>query len=536
MRTRSQQVTMIAVGSGLAVVFACGTQGAFESSAPPASAAHSPAASSSTPSSTAPATSSVPDATSLPTPRYRELRGVLHVHSAYSHDACDGKGLVGGVPNASCLADLRAAPCNVGLDFVNLTDHPAHMTDYEPTLNLLYDASKGDQLVMDADGVSPVGNLIQCPGGRKVLFTFGYEALHTMPLAFARHPTRFEEYTSTRPIAEVQALVADLHDAGALVALAHSEESDLTADTIVQGGADVMEWYNPHGNFKKTMGSDKVSGNPLALLAFFGGISDFLAGATGGAHPDLMILRLLQEWPTEGFTKWREVQKGRHVPGVLGSDVHQNISIDPVCTGASQILCASAANGKLAALALLVSGGQLVMSDQKRLDTYDRIMRWLHNRVLSNDLTPAGMKAALARGRSYGVFSVFGDPTGFVFEGEAGGRVLDMGDQATGPVMLTARVPAVPTPISGGAPFDASAAKSAIVRAVLFRTDASGTTEVATATTLGASLTKNVSEPGSYHVEIWIKPKHLQVALGPQAALANAEYLWLITNPIRITP
>ena len=37
-------------------------------------------------------------------------------------------------------------------------------------------------------------------------------------------------------------------------------------------------------------------------------------------------------------------------------------------------------------------------------------------------------------------------------------------------------------------------------------------------------------------VEIWAKPKHLVAALGTQAALADVEYLWLITNPIRVLP
>ena len=52
----------------------------------------------------------------------------------------------------------------------------------------------------------------------------------------------------------------------------------------------------------------------------------------------------------------------------------------------------------------------------------------------------------------------------------------------------------------------------------------------------GESLTWNATEPGAYHVEVWIKPRHLVAALGTQAALADTEYLWFITNPIRVLP
>lgn len=536
MKARSKIASVVLLAGGVAAFLACGNDAPSGEAAPAPTTNTPPKPSASQTSTTPPVSSDAGgDAAATRVPRFAEVKGVLHVHSAYSHDACDDQGLDdAGVPNAACIADLRAAPCNVGLGFVHLTDHPAFMNVYEPKQNLLYDASKGDVLVMDDDGVSPIGNFVSCPKGGKVLFTFGYEGLHTLPIGLRRHPTRYEAYTTDRPLADVQALVADLKDAGALVALAHSEESDISAERIVEGGADLMEWYNPHGNFKKTLGTDKVSGNPLTLLQFFSGIEDFLAGSTSGAHPDLVYLRLLREWPTEGFTKWREVQRKRFVPGVLGSDVHQNISVDPVCTGAAQVLCTAAANGKYAALALLAAGGQLVMSDSKRLDTYDRIMRWLHNRVLTNDVTPAGLKEALGHGRSFGVYGVFGDPSGFYFEGQAQGTMLDLGDEAKGPVSLKVKVPDAPSPIQGGPVFDAAAAKTATVRAMLFRTDATGTSEIARSTSLGALIEKTVSEPGSYHVEVWIKPKHLNGLLGPQTSLSDAEYLWFITNPIRV--
>lgn len=51
-------------------------------------------------------------------------------------------------------------------------------------------------------------------------------------------------------------------------------------------------------------------------------------------------------------------------------------------------------------------------------------------------------------------------------------------------------------------------------------------------TGLGSVLETTVSEVGAYHAEVWIRPRHLTAALAAAAALASAEYRWIITNPI----
>ena len=45
-------------------------------------------------------------------------------------------------------------------------------------------------------------------------------------------------------------------------------------------------------------------------------------------------------------------------------------------------------------------------------------------------------------------------------------------------------------------------------------------------------MSRLVSEKGAYHVELWIRPRHLTAALGSASALAAKEYLWVVTNPI----
>lgn len=468
-------------------------------------------------------------------------RGVLHVHSPFSHDACDGEGLMGGVPNEGCVADLRAAICAAGLDFVNLTDHPAYMKDYPFEALLLLRG--GDQVIVE-DGM-PVANRIKCPNDHVALVTVGYEATHTLPLGLHHHVAA-EFYGSLVDADAVEvgkALVAALQAGGAVVGIAHSEEADLSAGRIVEVGLDAMEWYNPHGNFKTALGGDSIAGDPAVVLELIQGLLPFMAGSKSGAHPDLVYLRLLPKWPVEGFAKWREVLRSRPITGLFGSDVHQNVKVDPICEQKDPVLkaaCLAAANAVLPpALAGLVSGGTLTMADGERLDSYLRIFRWLENRVLlapGEVLTMAALQDGLREGRSFGVFSVFGDPSGFAFVGDGeGGSTVQLGGSVAGPTTLHVQAPVRPEPLGAGGPsWEASEGEQATIRAVLVHTDAGGSAEVAMIDALGGRLDFAAEAAGAYHVEVWVRPGHLKKALGSEDALAEVEYLWVITNPIYV--
>lgn len=472
---------------------------------------------------------------------WTERRGVLHVHSPYSHDACDGQGLLDGAPNAGCLADLRAAVCAVGHDFALLTDHPAHMQEHPFESVLLYDPDAGDELVSEGDATY---NRLDC-GDRRVVVAAGYESTHTMPLGLHHHvdAALYAGLTDGLPLADAKALIEGLAAGGAVTAIAHSEEEDLSAARIVEVGLDAMEWYNPHGNFKTALGGDNIAGDAVKVLGLLQGLLPFMAGSTSGAHPDLAYLRLLPDWPVAGFEKWREVQRARAVTGVLGSDVHQNVAVDPICANPNPVLqaaCVAAAEAVLPeALAGLITGGTVVMADGDRLDSFSRVLRWLENRVLipPGELTLAALQDALRRGRSYGLFSVFGAPEGLRFAArDASDALLWIGDAAPGPLTLELRAPTRPAALAGGAPFTAAQADQAEVRLELWRTDAQGSALVHELSGLGAADELPVTEPGAYHVEVKLRPRHLTEALGDQVDLADVEYLWLITNPIRLTP
>src|SRR5690349_9506174 len=77
-------------------------------------------------------------------------RGIIHLHSPYSHDACDGMPQPGGAPNEPCLDHLRKALCTTQIDYAALTDHDDSMADREWTE--LFNMRGNDQKVMNAAG------------------------------------------------------------------------------------------------------------------------------------------------------------------------------------------------------------------------------------------------------------------------------------------------------------------------------------------------------------------------------------------------
>ena len=101
-----------------------------------------------------------------------------------------------------------------------------------------------------------IGWGMHCANGHQVLLAVGYEATHTMPLGMQSHvaPEHYVGMTDDDAFAESAAMLRALEDVGALSAMAHSEEEDLSAQRIVDLELQAMEWYNPHGNFKTILG------------------------------------------------------------------------------------------------------------------------------------------------------------------------------------------------------------------------------------------------------------------------------------------
>ncbi len=115
------------------------------------------------------------DAVHLPYPMgfsrrgFAEMRGIVHLHSAYSHDGCAPNGYEDfGGPDPSCIRQLREAACEMGMSFLMMTDHPGHTRDHPYEEGILHWEDEGDQLLEDELG-RPYVNQMNCPAGGLVL-------------------------------------------------------------------------------------------------------------------------------------------------------------------------------------------------------------------------------------------------------------------------------------------------------------------------------------------------------------------------------
>ena len=169
-------------------------------------------------------------------------RGIVHLHSPYSHDACDGEPRDrDGVPNEPCLASLRAALCATRIDYANLTDHDDSMASEEfPTLFSM----RGADVPVMRDG-RQVASRIQCDDGHQVTVTVGGENT-LMPIMLDHHVAgTVAERHATYNAVDAAAVTA-MRDAGGLVWIAHTESKSL--DLLRAVRPDGIEVYNLHAN------------------------------------------------------------------------------------------------------------------------------------------------------------------------------------------------------------------------------------------------------------------------------------------------
>jgi hypothetical protein len=414
-------------------------------------------------------------------------RGIVHLHSPYSHDACDGNPRdMNGVPNEPCLQDLRAALCTDQIDFANLTDHDGSMADEDfPTL---FSMRAGDVPVINIDG-DQIASRMTCSDGHVVTFTVGGEN-DLMPVMLHRHPpgdvpTRHDIYNGVDA-----ASVAAFRAAGGLTWIAHTEQHDLAQlDTLLPDGIEV---YNLHANL-----DPKIRG-PYLGLDPAGAITAAVAFADtqpGHPEPDLALLSFLS--PNQpAIDRWTELlAQGHHMPVTAGSDAHQN--------------------------ALPV-----ILADGERGDSYRRVLRWFSNIALVHDVADvAQIEAAMATGQMFAVFEMMGTPIGFDVHATAIGGTIELGGTATVGSTLTVALPTVrdldPT------------LPAPVIRATVIRVTAAGPQTVATST--DPTLTVTLDTAGAYRVEITIIPHHLGPYLADLGtAYADLEYPWIYANPIYV--
>ena len=438
----------------------------------------------------------LPPATVLGTHRgLVAARGIVHLHSPYSHDACDGQPRdASGAPNEPCLADLRAALCTNRIDYANLTDHDDSMADEE--FGALFSMRGSDQTVL-RDGAQ-IASRIQCASGHQVQVTVGSEN-ELMPIMLDRHVTGSVEERHALYNGTDAAASASYRAAGGLTWIAHTESKSL--ELLREVAPSGVEVYNLHANIDPDIRRDYLG---LPAAGGFTAALEYADTNPGHPEPDLAILAFLAPNPPS-ISKWETLlSEGRHVAVTAGTDAHQNAL-------------------------------PLELADGERGDSYRRMTRWFSNMALVADPTDVDeIEAALATGRNFAVFEVLGTPEGLDIRATSpGGTVYELG--ATIPRAEGARLtidiprvrgldPALPTPT---------------IRARVYWIEPGGAAQLLVdgdgMTTGDGQVNVAMSAPGAYRIEITIVPAHLGPYLGDLGpAAAEVEQVWIYTSPFYV--
>jgi hypothetical protein len=415
------------------------------------------------------------------------VRGIIHAHSVYSHDACDNhpRDDAGGI-DTECFDDLRRSMCAAKHEFVMLTDHRGTFAETEFPEVLQYRPERGDKLV--ERGGTATANWVACPGGAKpVLVLAGCEA-GTMPVGLEGHVSADAGERSKIYGEATDAAVGALKAKGAVALVAHTE--DWTVDELATLPLDGFEMYNVHANMFRS------AGTAIEML------TRLRNGDNDLPHPDLFILPIVTEDPRYVDVWGSVLARAVKRVTVMATDSHRN------------------------------SFPQL-LADGERIDSYRRMMIWFSNHLLvraagDGTWTDAELKEALRAGRLYGAYEYLGYPIGFDFHALEAGQPREMGEQvslAKG-VDLVAAMPKVQDLDPGVQP--------PAITARLLRARDGGWDVVATAP---QSLQQHLDTAGVYRVEIRMVPLHLAAFLGRDAdKLSKSERVWIYSNPIYVGP
>ncbi len=415
-----------------------------------------------------------------------DLRGVIHSHSPYSHDACDNapRDPETDAIDEVCFDDLRRGICQVRHDFLMLTDHAESFARTPYPDVLLYRADRGDTLV-EREG-HPVANWVTCGEGERTLVLAGTET-GTMPVGLEEHvaPDEAERrriYGSTDP-ADMEILKAH----GGVVLANHTEGWE--DSELIDKPFDGFEMYNIHANVFLNM--DKA----LELLVTLKDHPERLP------HPELILLVLISEDPVY-LGRWsRVLASGVHRVTTMATDVHRNTFRD-------------------------------LLQDGERIDSFRRIMRMFSNHLLVRPMADGSwddrsLKEALRAERLYGAFETLGFPVGFDYHAEAAGSTYEMGES----VSLTAQ-PRLVVHQPKVEHLDPSV-RAPEIETRIYRATPEGFEQVASSH--DATLSFDPSVPGAYRAEIRMKPWHLVGYLGDYDYLVeDQDFVWIYSNAIYV--
>lgn len=419
-----------------------------------------------------------PAAETLPPDGLFARRTIVHLHSPWSHDACDGEPLIDGVPDEQCLEDLRRGLCQARIDQAFVTDHPAHAA--AQAYNDLFLARAGDRDVV-VDGALRY-NEVACDDAQRVIWAPGIED-ELMPIGLHRQVDADPETADAIYNGyDADTVHAEL-GAGGAVFTAHTEGRSLDDLSRLQDAGLVgTEVFNLHAAFDPDIREEHLG---LDGFGWFGEIGDFI-GTDGAAEPDLFVLAVLAE-QAPSVERWDALLARGPMVGTVGTDAHQNVM--PVA-----------------------------LRDGERGDSYRRMLRWMSNVVWSDTVEPEDTRAALVAGRSMVVFEILGTPAGFDFRLEGGPGVVRMGGTGVGTTLV------VDCPVlSESSP---RGVDDPDVRVTIFKDGA------AWGEGCGAHA---VHGAGVYRARVDLTPVHLRPFLGVSPDVWLRAYPWIYANAIRVT-
>ena len=413
-----------------------------------------------------------------------DRRGLVHAHSVYSHDACDGAPRdESGAIDRVCLEDFRRGLCQAKHDFVMLTDDDDSLARTDFRELTLFDPARGDELI-ERDG-RPVASRLACPDGTKALVLVGVEGGTMMPVGLEEHVAATEEERARVYRSKEAADLERLRAAGAVTLVAHTEQ--WTAEQLAALPLDGFEMYNLHAN--TIVGGGCV----VQLIAKLNSEPEQLP------HPDLTLLPIVNEDPKYLGTWGSVLATGARRVTTMGTDCHRN-------TFKSEL------------------------PDGERMDSYRRMMIWFSNHLLvrpdgAGGFDDRALKEALRGGRLYGVFDVLGSPVGFDYRAESGAGPAEMG--ASVPLAPGLELVVTAATVADLGPGDDR--PDLVTR--LLRARPGGWDVVAEA---AGDLRHAPAEPGAYRAEIRMKPRHLTRFLKGFAEYGERDYVWIYANPIYV--
>ncbi len=312
---------------------------------------------------------------------YEDVRAVLHVHSAWSHDS------------RAPVEEIVAAAKQLKIRVVMFTEHIGSHFDYYS------DGHRGER-----------EQVLLIPGAE----TGGL-------LAFPTRSLRGESSTPPQPYVDLAR--AD----GGLVFLSHLEERlDWKLENLT--GAEI---YNTHADVKDELRFQNLLKSPLGLLNL----------ATALRRYPQETFAAIQDYPEEYLRWYDERTQHARLCGIAANDAHHNQVLKLLVTEergvrledalGKELFQLPAGNAAVAALLVGKEAGESIV--ELDLDPYERSLRHVstHLWLPEQEISEATVREALRESRAYVAFDWMADPTGFYFVADDGANHWIAGSELT---------------------------------------------------------------------------------------------------------